>query len=630
MQSARFLTVDPKGRYYVKFAVALEALAGSLPIPLLPVMSRVTEHVPGYATPFVRPPGSRRQPAFGHFAPGASRRFPRRRPAYFPQSTISDLGMYRTSVSAVILLATILLLSKSLYESADRKLGHLSRGPRFDRDAEIQTEESLELRRIAFPIHTESNNERRNTPHLHDHATLVNGRCTTSNTSEAAKKGPVVEHWHASFAAIEFPELEEELFPITSKSSSRVKLTLTAARDQVRTLPSDGDAKEHVSESSDSYEHLPKAESHSTREVVLQDASLERTSEKKSMPSVKKAIAESVKKPLSLKMKMLRAKIDSVLEIFYTRHLNTHEHCPWAVMHSLIAFGVDTQVYVQFGNRNRVNAIGWLCYNGRCDGQSLFYVSQGKLRARTGPGLQGHEGQFLAMLAQSKVKRDYPMRIDGHEFDVEDLVEYEQSTCRSGEELTFKLIGLVHYLPLDAKWTNEDGEKWDLPELIREELAQPIRGAACGGTHRMMGFSYAVRTHEKRKPGKLKGQWRRAKRFVEDYHKYAFSLQNNDGSFSSDWFSGKSDWGDVHRKLETTGHILEWLVYSLPRERLEDPRVILSVNYLATLMKKHRDTELKIGPQGHALRALALYEHRVFSQPLGQRRLRFAKNNTKR
>ena len=60
-----------------------------------------------------------------------------------------------------------------------------------------------------------------------------------------------------------------------------------------------------------------------------------------------------------------------------------------------------------------------------------------------------------------------------------------------------KLIGLVHYLPPDTTWKNNMGQTFDIPRLIREELKQPIVGAACGGTHRLMGFSYAVQKRKK-------------------------------------------------------------------------------------------------------------------------------------
>ena len=161
----------------------------------------------------------------------------------------------------------------------------------------------------------------------------------------------------------------------------------------------------------------------------------------------------------------------------------------------MIAYGVDSQLIV--GDK-RVNAIGYLNYNGICNGQQLFYTENGRLQTRIGPGVQGHAAQYLAMLAQSRVKTDFPMVIEGQRFTVADLIQHEKETCRPKTELTFKLIAFTHYLKSDEKWKSNDGQIWDIPRLIKEELAQPIVGAACGGTHRMTGFSYAV--HKRQQP----------------------------------------------------------------------------------------------------------------------------------
>jgi hypothetical protein len=265
-----------------------------------------------------------------------------------------------------------------------------------------------------------------------------------------------------------------------------------------------------------------------------------------------------------------------------------------------------------------VNAIGWLCWNGTCRGQRLFDFATGKLQTHLGPGVQGHDGQFLAMLAQSRVQTNYPMRVDGRDLTIMDLIEHEKLTCHSGTELTFKLIGLAHYLDSEAEWKNENGETWNISRLIKEELAQNVIGAACGGTHRMMGFTYAVQKREKEgKP--LTGQWKRAKIFLDDYFEYTYYLQNSDGSFSTDFFRGRNDYGDINRRIETTGHILEWFVASLPSDKLRDPRVIKSVNYLTRLLWENRNHEWEIGPRGHALHALAIYAERVFRDRPGHR-----------
>lgn len=326
------------------------------------------------------------------------------------------------------------------------------------------------------------------------------------------------------------------------------------------------------------------------------------------------AVAEAAPE-LSPEMEALSQRIERTLTWYYDRPENVAQRSPWGVMHALISYGVDTQVIA--GNR-RVSAIGWLCYNGPCRDQRLFYLRNGQLTPREGPGVQGHPGQFLAMLAQSRVKTDFPIRVDGKSFTVQDLIEYEQRTCRSRTELTFKLIALSHYLPSDATWKNDLGETWSIERLIREEMAQPIVGATCGGTHRLTGISYAVKKRLSRGEP-FTGEWERARVYEQSYQQYIYRLQNRDGSFSTQWFAGRGDSGDDDKRLETTGHMLEWLVYSLPREELDNPRVVAAVHYLNELLWRNRNRDLAIGPKGHGLHALVIYQQRMFGAQPGQR-----------
>jgi hypothetical protein len=316
----------------------------------------------------------------------------------------------------------------------------------------------------------------------------------------------------------------------------------------------------------------------------------------------------------------LQTKLRECLAYYYFRPENVAIRSPWGAMHAMIAYGVDSELIA--GDR-RVNAIGYLCYNGICNGQQLFYTQNGKIQARIGPGVQGHPGQFLAMLAQSRVKTDFPLQVEGQMFTVGDLIQYEKENCRARTELTFKLIAFMHYLKSDEKWKSNDGQDWDIQRIIKEELAQPIVGAACGGTHRMTGFSYAVRRREQRGEP-FTGQWQRAKKFVEDFHEYAFKLQNPDGSFSTDWFAGRADNGPPTKRLETTGHITEWLAFSLNKEDLVEPRTIKSVAYLTNLLTEHRNEKWGIGPLGHGLHALAIYDERIFGGKPGTRAVELA------
>lgn len=309
---------------------------------------------------------------------------------------------------------------------------------------------------------------------------------------------------------------------------------------------------------------------------------------------------------------VLRDKVRRVLKHYQGRTINARDNNCWEVMHWIIAYGVNSHIR-SGGPRGgaAVNSIGWLCYGNRCAGQALLNLEQGRIAAAKGPRVQGHYGQFLAILAQSKVMKNYPIRAGNRNFTVADLIETEKLGCEEGIELTFKLIALAHYLDLNETWRNRAGQEWSVSRLVREEIKAPIRGAACGGTHRLMGLSYAV--HERRKHGQpIDGQFRRAEKYINDFHAYTFAHQNSDGSFSTEWFKGRGTRTDLDRRLQTTGHILEWMVYSAPAEMLRDPRLVKAVDYLSGILAAQPDRAWSLGPLGHGLHALALYDERVF------------------
>jgi hypothetical protein len=310
------------------------------------------------------------------------------------------------------------------------------------------------------------------------------------------------------------------------------------------------------------------------------------------------------------KLQALLAKVDAALAVYKKKHLNTRDHSPWEVMHSLVAYGCDTEIFRDGPGGPKVNAIGWLCWSGTCNRQRLLYLNGDRPVADQGPGVQGHDGQFLAMLAQSRVNVNYGLKVGGRDFAVSDLVESEKLGCRSRSELTFQLIGLVHYLPSDAEWKDSYGETWNIERLIREEIAQPILGATCGGSHRLFGLAYAVRKREQRDEP-IDGEYRRAQSYMNDYHKYTYKLQNDDGSFSTDYFRGRGSDSSLDERLRTTGHVLEWLAFSVPEEQLTDPRMMKAVDYLTKLLLVGSNRRWEIGPQGHALHGLVIYRDRA-------------------
>ena len=225
------------------------------------------------------------------------------------------------------------------------------------------------------------------------------------------------------------------------------------------------------------------------------------------------------------------------------------------------------------------------------------------MRAKYGVGLQGHLGQLLAMLAQCHVSPDYPIHVGNKEFTIDDLIEAEKKTCYPKSELTFKLIALQHYIDLNDKWVNDQGVEWDLPRLIREELAQPIRGAACGGTHRLVGLEPGRESpHSPRRAARWR--IRQGRRVREEVSAVRVPSAESRRQPEHVLVPRRGDEDDIDRRIKTTGHILEWLCYSLSDEELRDPRTVRAVTYLANLMYSNYDNEWEIGPRSHATHAL--------------------------
>lgn len=306
-----------------------------------------------------------------------------------------------------------------------------------------------------------------------------------------------------------------------------------------------------------------------------------------------------------------RQRIERCLAIYFTKPIDANRLRPWSLMHGLIGYGLDAEIYF---DGQPINAVSYLCSNGSGDKLRLLeLVNQKQFRTRQGPGVQGHPGQLLAILAQAGASIDQPILVDGKPFKIRDLVAYEQKQCRTRTELTFMLIAFSNYLDPKTSWQSQSGEKWNMAKLLREELNQPIHSGACGGTHRLMGLSYAVRQME-RHGYPLAGEWLQAARVLEIHQQHVWKYQNSDGGFSTEFFQGPGNDRDWSMQLYATGHILEWLVYTLNDEQLDDPRLIAAVDHLLRLMLDAPNHELDVGPRGHALHALRLYEQRVYGE----------------
>ncbi|MDX1962602.1 MAG: hypothetical protein SFX18_05575 [Pirellulales bacterium] len=316
---------------------------------------------------------------------------------------------------------------------------------------------------------------------------------------------------------------------------------------------------------------------------------------------------------LSPELLRLREKIHRVLSIYEHRQQNTRDNNCWEVMHAFVAFNSRTQIRRNHPQGEPVNAIGWLLWGQRCQGQPILTLQNGQPHAEIGVGVQGHPGQLLAILAQSRVSLETPLKIQGRDFTLRDLLEAEKRDCRPNTELTFRLIAFSHYLDLNETWRSSDGQEWSIPRLIQEELKAPIRGAACGGCHRLFGLTYAYQQRIKRGEP-LDGEYAKAKKYIEEYQRYAWSIMNPDGSFSTNWFWRGENRPDVDRKIQTTGHVYEWLIIAQSPDELQSERMQRGIDFLAEKLLADPRHNWKLGPLGHALHALIMYDERVFGQ----------------
>jgi hypothetical protein len=324
----------------------------------------------------------------------------------------------------------------------------------------------------------------------------------------------------------------------------------------------------------------------------------------------------------------LASKVRRVLDSYYDRPLDSRTDPPWSLLHWGIAYGQDSRIRTGIRTDPPITAIDWLCTNRPAAGKQLMQIKGSNLSLPIAPGVQGHHGQFLSMLAQSQVDESRPLLVGNTELRVRDLVEHEKRTCQSGMELTFKLIGIAHYTPTSDAWRNASGESWNVQRLLLEELDHPINRmtCCCGGTHRLFALGYAV--DRRRAEGMpIDGPWATAAARVQMYQRRAFQFQNRDGSFSTMWLDEPGNSSNLTRSLNTSGHVLEWLAASLPDSQLRDARFERAVNYVADVLERNKEERWHRGALGHSLHALAIYERRVLNVEPGERLSRLSESH---
>ena len=294
------------------------------------------------------------------------------------------------------------------------------------------------------------------------------------------------------------------------------------------------------------------------------------------------------------------------------RYLDAHQHRPWQIAHGLLALRKD--LLLKDGQRT-VNALEWISRGGKFRGEYWFETTTYGGRAHPYNGtpyeFEGHVNQTLALLSLSNLPLTHEFYVDGgRTVTMADMIRHAKMTVSTREEITWTLWFLTHYLDIDSEWDNAQGEPWSLEELVRLQTEGKVVGAPCGGTHGLYALAYA-RNAYLHKHRNLRGVWFEADQKIKRYIEVARSLQNFDGSFSTEYFKGPGHSRDFNERIKASGHMLEWLMMALPYDRLNEAWVRRAIASVATDLVHNSSRPAECGPLYHALHSLVLYRDRV-------------------
>jgi hypothetical protein len=334
-----------------------------------------------------------------------------------------------------------------------------------------------------------------------------------------------------------------------------------------------------------------------------------------------------VKKPKLVDVRLtsdeVRTHVDRELDFaFYQRRLNTTDHAAWQIIHGVLPYEKDTLIDA---DGKTVRAIeyalaggtmkGWALERGDLlDKETMRYGVRSQLELGSKSG-QGHPDQWLGYLQDCGVTLEDKVLIDGKTYTVNDWVEQiERDIHRNpNQEYSWTLMALTKYRPTTHTWKATDGSEWSIAKLLESEIDAGVEGAACGGSHRMVGITHAFNRH-KASGHKIEGVWQRAEKLIEDCKEGCRQYQNPDGSLSSNFFRRPGQAAEVADRLHATGHQLEFLIVAMDDQEIKQDWVRRAVLDLTESLRKTHPVALECGALYHGLRGLALYRERTWGK----------------
>lgn len=322
------------------------------------------------------------------------------------------------------------------------------------------------------------------------------------------------------------------------------------------------------------------------------------------------------KPPESLEPDQLKTRVEAALQDVRERDLLT-THAFWTVFHGILGTGLEKTMLTDPETKKTVNAIDYICKGGKIRGLQFLPTEDG-LDVRLGPQFegQGHQDQFIAEMAQWGMAKERKFKVGKQDYTFEDFIKH--STARASvtkeQELSWAIIVIAQFYGTEYSWTNSAGEKLHMRDVVKYELDASINEAACGGTHRLFGLTWAYHLHLKH-GGKSEGVWKNVEAKIAQYKKLARDLQNPDGMMSTAYFRGKESQPNAELRISTTGHIVEWLALAMTDDELKAPWMQRAVHALAMQLLDLKDDAIDGGALYHAAHGLHIYHERVWGTP---------------
>uniref|UniRef100_A0A7C2P5G0 Uncharacterized protein n=1 Tax=Schlesneria paludicola TaxID=360056 RepID=A0A7C2P5G0_9PLAN len=308
--------------------------------------------------------------------------------------------------------------------------------------------------------------------------------------------------------------------------------------------------------------------------------------------------------------------VERAIEINSHRYLRANYNSPWQIFHGIVAY--RRQFMLQVGDQ-RMPAIDWIATaDARFHNLPWILITQHGAKFHPYSGVpkafEGHPSQSLALLSESHLPTDFKFKVSGREVTIAQMLNNSMMEVNTREETTWVLWALINYMPVDKQWVNQWGEPWSIERLVQIEVAADTPNRPCGGNHNLFVLCRA-RDKFLKSGQPLRGVWLEADQKIRTYTEYARSMQNRDGSFSSNFYKGPGHTTDMNSRFNTTGHTLEFLSVALPDQRLSEMWVRNAVNILSWELIQAKSASPDPGPLYHSLNALINYRDRVQPKP---------------